>query len=271
MTPSDFAITADGPIPDSTDATATRDDHYVDLYNGQAAGYDLRSFGSRAGAFSCRYKNTLIVDYLHKFGCLGQMSTLLDCPSGTGRVTHFLVNSPCECKRIVVCDISPKMLERNRRTLPPTSAVVTFHEANMKQLPLKSDSVTAACVASFLYLVPRSEYATYLSDIYRVLRPGGIAIVEVSNTFPAYNPRNIVRVVRERFIEKRAVKSYISPSEFCDTFRPFEVVEYAGSEFPLISNRYSVYRQLSRLLGKTPVLKWFSGKFTIVLRKPSPC
>lgn len=250
------------------DSVADRDQHYVTVYDQQASGYDARSFSSTGGGFSKRYKNSLILQLLKQYGV--DVSTVLDCPAGTGRVTHFAATD-FGCDEIIACDISPNMLEKNRQSLPTTNAKVTFHVANMKSLPLSDASVSVACVTSFFYLIPREEYSAYLSDIHRVLKPGGLAIVEVSNVLPSYNPMNLFRVLKERFIERRSVKSYVGPLEFAELFKPFEVIGYRGAEFPLISKRYGVYVAMSRILGGTPILKWFSGKFTIVLRKSSSC
>ncbi len=107
-----------------------------------------------------------------------------------------------------------------------------------------------------------------MKDFYRVLKPGGIAILEASNALPAYNPINLFKVVTERFIRRKKVKSYILAWELRKAFRPFEFVRYTGVEFPKLFGSYKTYVTESKILGSYFPLKWFSGKFTIVLRKP---
>ena len=141
-----------------------RDKRYVAMYDEQARNYDERSFSSRGGEFSKRYKNTLIDEMLRKYETNSQHRVLLDCPAGTGRMTHFIATD-ISCDEIIACDISPNMLEKNQQSMPETGAKVSFHVANMKSLPLESETVSVACVTSFLYLIPREEYSDYLLDL----------------------------------------------------------------------------------------------------------
>jgi ubiquinone/menaquinone biosynthesis C-methylase UbiE len=78
---------------------------------------------------------------------------------------------------VVGIDVSHLMLrraERNRRRYPGAQERVDFTQADAAWLPLKSGSIDAITTHSFLYLV--SDRETVLSEIRRVLRPGGIAV-----------------------------------------------------------------------------------------------
>ena len=73
--------------------TTDLDDNYQSSYNQEAAAYDEARFGSIRGEFAMRYKNKLAIELLEQFGALHENARLLDCPSGTGRLTHALAGS----------------------------------------------------------------------------------------------------------------------------------------------------------------------------------
>ena len=245
------------------------DSRYSDMYDAEAAKYDKRSFASSRGSFSAQYKNELAIDFLEKYGALHDTSLILDCPSGTGRITHAIVSSGKPFGHIDAVDISQGMLKVNQDNLPAHRDKVTFTTVNMKQMDFEDNYFDAVVIASFAYLVPMAEYKDYVADIHRVLKPGGIAIIEVSNAFCAYSPISFVKVLWHRFVKRKKVKSFATAWELRRIFSPFEVAEYKGVEFPLIVKKYKFYETESRILGGLPILKWFSGKFTVVLRKNS--
>jgi len=244
------------------------DDSYKASYNAEAKAYDQRSFDSKRGEFSARYKNELIIDLLNQYGSKHPTRIILDCPSGTGRVTHALVKNSRPFDKIYAYDISENMLSVNEENLPAQAEKVIYKVGNMKDMDLPDESVDEVVIASFTYLVPRDKYADYLSDIFRILKPGGVVLVEVSNTLCAYSPISFIKVLWHRLVLKKAVKSYAFFWELKHIFGNFELVDYKGSEFPMIVPKYSVYKTESKILGQWPILKLFSGKFTVVLGKP---
>ena len=244
------------------------DTKYTAAYDAEADIYDNRSFGSKRGELSARYKNETVLKLLSCHGGIHENARILDCPSGTGRITHAIVTGDYPFGRIDAVDISEGMLKVNEAKLPAHHDKVAFTVTNMKKLKFESGSFDGAVIASFAYLIPQDEYKDYVADIYRVLKPGGVAVIEVSNTLCAYNPLSLVKVLKHRYLQKKKVKSSATFWEIGKLFGEFEVVEYRGAEFPMIFSNYSVYRAESKLLGGLPILKWFSGKFIVALRKP---
>jgi len=249
--------------------TETRDDRYADMYNAEAEKYDQRSFESAQGDFSARYKNELVVEALNRFGSHNPERVILDCPSGTGRIVHHLVKQDEPFGHIYAFDISPGMLKVNADNLPAQADKVTFKTGNMKALEFDDNGIDEAVIASFAYLVPRDEYEDYVKDIYRVLKPDGIAVIEVSNALCAYSPISLVKVLWHRLAKKKPVKSYAFSWELKNLFGDFKMVKYWGTEYPLVIKSYGFYKGESKFFGKTPFLKMFSGKFTVILKKPS--
>ena len=106
--------------------------------------------------------------------------------------------------RLVGVDIAPRMLHearRRRRNARLPSARITWLQADTARLPLDSGSLDACAGHSFLYLV--GDRAAVLSEVRRVLRPGGRLVLMEPNDRPASvaqmieisrDPRHLVSV-----------------------------------------------------------------------------
>lgn len=245
--------------------TTDLDEKYQSSYNEEATEYDQARFGSVRGDFAMRYKNALAIELLKQFGALHEEARLLDCPSGTGRLCHALANE--SFAHIDAVDISQEMLNVNKEKLPMDPDKVTFTVCNMKELPFEDDTFDGVVMPSFFYLVPLDEYPEYIADIHRVLKPGGVVIAECSNAFPACNPINLLKVLKQKYVDKQAVKSYVPFWRLRGAYTPFEIALVKGAEYPLIGKKYEGYAKLCRTFGSLPLFRSVGGKFTIVLRK----
>lgn len=242
------------------------DQKYESAYNEESAVYDDDRFGSKRGEFASRFKNDLLIRILNDAGA-DPSWRILDCPAGTGRVTHCLVESGF--KEVWAADISKSMLDVNQSKLPKVSgSSVDFSVTNMKELPFDDNHFDAVTMGSFFYLVPSTEYDSYVRDIYRVLKPGGIVIAEISNAIPAFNPLACARVLWKKLVLRRKIKSTVWAHELSNLFPEFEFVGYFGSEFPSFSGDFDAYSKKCKIFGERSPYRWFSGKFTVVLRKP---
>lgn len=242
------------------------DERYRATYDVEATRYDQSRFGSVAGDFSARYKNQLIRKILFRHGALERDCRVLDCPAGTGRVTQDLMMGT-EIGRVDAVDISNEMLNVGRAKISATDECrVAFHVGNMKELPFADETFDAAIMASFFYLIPEETYQDYISDVYRALKPNGILVVEVSNVMPL-NPFTLSKLVKHKYLDGNAIKSYVSVLGLARHFKPFRMVGYRGTEFPVVGSNYDVYRRYSAILGSVIPFRWFAGKFTIVLAK----
>jgi len=108
---------------------------------------------------------------------------LLDLAGGTGDVAFRVVNAGGDGVHTTVADINSDMLEvgRARAVDRGLSEQVEFVEANAEALLFSNNSFDAATIAFGIRNVPRIE--TALSEIYRVLKPGGrFLCLEFSST-----------------------------------------------------------------------------------------
>ena len=101
---------------------------------------------------------------------------VLDLGSGPG-VSAYELSGEVPGLRIIGTDFSKKMIQRavrNRERYPTAAQSLSWMRSDAVHLPVRSSSVDAVTGHSFLYLVPQRERV--LSEVVRVLRPGGRAI-----------------------------------------------------------------------------------------------
>lgn len=241
-------------------------DKYRRTYNALAVSYDLARFGSLTGHFSKQVKNEAIISLLAARNLISRDKTIIDVAAGTGRIAYELVKQ--SFSHVSIADISSEMLKKCAENIPPEfKKRVTFTLTDIKSLPFPAGSFDVATLGSFLYLIPHEEYGSYLADVFRILRPGGTLICEVSNAMCIANPVNALYVLHHKHWKRRRVKSYVYPWDIPKLFQDFELDDMVGVEYPLLTTKYDRYRKLSGFLGRFVPTKFFAGKFILVLRK----
>ncbi len=101
--------------------------------------------------------------------------TCLDIGSNTGRYTDLLTKHGLVASGV---DYSAELVERARIRYPDLS----FEEGNAEALPYPDNSFDGAASFGVLQLLP--NWQTAISEMVRVIRPGGAAILETNRAFP---------------------------------------------------------------------------------------
>jgi SAM-dependent methyltransferase len=238
---------------------------YRDVYNLQASRYNTTRYGYDGGAFARDAKNHVILDILRRYQLSDQSKELLDVASGTGRIAHaILENLACN---MTAFDVSAAMLSINRRELNSAySTRIRFQVGDMTEIPFGSEEFDAATLGSFLYLVPCNLYSHYTRGIYRVLKPGGLLICEVSNALNLHLG-TFMKTMWHKHGRKLQIKSYVYPNLLKQLFRPFDVCEIIGVEYPISFLPISPRLRLTYFLGKTNPTRFLGGKMIVVLCK----
>jgi len=115
---------------------------------------------------------------------------VLDVATGTGALLRRLAHSDVRPREAVGLDASPQMLALARRRLPPGWRLLG---GDAGRLPFAEHSFDLVTACYLLHLLGAGERAKVTSEIARVLRPGGRAVLV---TVAARRPR--ARAVLER-------------------------------------------------------------------------
>jgi len=102
---------------------------------------------------------------------------VLDLAGGTGDMSLLFQKRVGPTGRVVLSDINAEMLKRGRDRLIDEGVAgnVTYAQIDAEKLPFPDNSFDCVCIAFGLRNVTHKEEA--LKSIYRVLKPGGRAII----------------------------------------------------------------------------------------------
>lgn len=99
-------------------------------------------------------------------------ATVLDLGSGSGLDSILAARRVGPAGRVIGIDMTPAMVEKARRNVQALGlANITFHEAQVEDLPLDDDTADVAFCNGLFNLCPDKPKA--LAEVYRVLKPGG--------------------------------------------------------------------------------------------------
>lgn len=120
--------------------------------------------------------------------------TCLDIGCGLGRLTRALARRFAFAHGI---DISPEMLKRAKSFAPPLPANLEFHLCDGSgNIPLDDESIDFVFSYLVLQHVPSLRIVKrYLSEIERVSRPGGLALLQVNTAVKPLRERFQVKIV----------------------------------------------------------------------------
>ena len=130
-------------------------------------------FATAAGQWD-RLREELFGDAFYLWAVLGLIEPTLvvgDLGCGTGLVAHTVAPF---VRHVVAVDASPDMLEGARRRLEGT-ANVTVEQGELESLPIENARLDVAMLSLVLHHAP--DPARVLSEVSRVLRPGGRVLV----------------------------------------------------------------------------------------------
>jgi len=138
-----------------------------------AAGYDQRRFGGPAS----RYKQTVMMNAITALIGPLEGKRILDVGCGTGRgVVKF-----AQCAAFSVgSDFSLDMLSYAARKVAGNSTCA-FVRAVSQQLPFSDAAFDVVTALNFLHLFKVETQRAMIAEMKRVVRPGGIIVLEFDN------------------------------------------------------------------------------------------
>lgn len=96
-----------------------------------------------------------------------------DVGSGTGYLAAPLADLVA---RVILVDHSPSMLQKARRNLEGATAELAYRVGELDSLPLRDREVDAVLAGLVLHHAP--DLGAFLNEAWRVLRPGGVLVVQ---------------------------------------------------------------------------------------------
>jgi SAM-dependent methyltransferase len=141
----------------------------------QTAGTDNIEWFHASGRITCDVWNAALVSVGHQ---LSDFGTVLDFGCGPGRVLRWL-QARFPRARFVACDNDPAAIAWIR-THYPSVEVVTTATDGLPPMPVERDAIDLVLAFSvFTHLdVPYQD--AWLSELQRVLRPGGFLLASIS-------------------------------------------------------------------------------------------
>lgn len=103
--------------------------------------------------------------------------SVLDVGSGTGAAARYAAELVGSSGRVIGIDVNAGMIEVAKSLPPIQGAAIEWHEKSAYELPSKDQAVDVVLCAQTLQFVKDRELA--LSEMYRVLKPGGRLVMSL--------------------------------------------------------------------------------------------
>lgn len=111
---------------------------------------------------------------------VGSCETLLEIGAGGGRFTEVLLP---KCNKLIAADTSPTMIKLLKQRFAPNTKIEYLLLDGRGLAPVPDKSVDAAFSYGVFVHLQHWDIYNYLTELKRVLKPGGRAIVHHANTF----------------------------------------------------------------------------------------
>ena len=126
--------------------------------------------------FCPRYPNELVVRWSFRtFPAIDQNRyRVLDLGSGAGRHSMFLAREGLD---VTACDFSEAGLREARARSFAENLAIRTALCEADNLPFTSNLFAGVLCYGVLYYLPREKFETAVSELFRVLQPGGQALI----------------------------------------------------------------------------------------------
>jgi len=196
--------------------------HYRTMYTAQSSMYDQIRFSRPAGQTFNTSEQSTISRLLE----LHPGQTLLDVAAGTGRIATHLASQGAE---VFAYDLTPNML-RQARARATAAEITNLHyiNGNGRQLPFGDNQFDAVMSIRFLHLFPVKLYRPFVQEMWRVLRPGGVLLIQFDSALAGAG----MGWAREAYYRRRFGTSapyLLRPGQVADIFQDIGPISIHGS------------------------------------------
>jgi ubiquinone/menaquinone biosynthesis C-methylase UbiE len=236
------------------------------FYDKEAAQYDAIRYTSAEGRFFSNLEMTVLKSWLPSPTGM----KILDVPAGTGRLS---VGMAALGATVVGADISRNMLaEAKTKAANNRIPHAHFIQGSGTQLPFPDGTFDAVASFKFFHLVPNERKAEFISEMTRVLKPGGRLIIEFNSPFYGI----FLAAFRYYFMKKSPGgmrTKCLFPDQVPTLFRGLKVTRRFGVKLPAAGALAAVFGErtmeaLNLWFGRVPGLRYFAYAIIIEARKP---
>lgn len=232
------------------------DEHYRQVYSAEAEKYELVRFSSpKDHWFDVKEQAAIRVLLGLKPG-----QTLLDVAAGTGRIAIPLAEKGI---RVTLFDISHAMLSLARENAEAKRiGALQCTEGSLRSLPFADERFDAVIANRFLHLYPVSLYRPFVLEMWRLLRPGGVLLVQVNSALAGGVVLPLSRQVWRRLARKNNLSFLTWPHQIPEIFTGMEDVSLHGfwppGEFLLrqLKDRWATRWERFLANGRRSFLAW---------------
>lgn len=192
---------------------STIDQHYRNLYNKEAANYDRHRFRHAKGQVFNTVEQRRIYDLLG----VQPGQTLLDVAAGTGRIAAYMAQQGLN---VTALDLTHNMLLQAQARAADLDNI-RFVESNGRVLPFADNQFDAVISIRFLHLFPARLHRPFVQEMWRVLKPGGVMLVQFDSALAG----GVVTYPREayrQFIRGHKPRHYVWPHDIARVFAGIE-------------------------------------------------
>jgi ubiquinone/menaquinone biosynthesis C-methylase UbiE len=148
----------------------------------------------------------------------------LELASGTGRLTKHLRKVLSPKAKLVASDISPDMLGVAKEKLKNEN--IEWQIIDAQNLPFENSSIDlVVCCFGFMFVPDKSKAFT---EVYRVLRPGGILLFTTWDKLETIGTSSIYRKIVKTYLPDPLPESYNLPFSMYDELVIRELLVKAG-------------------------------------------
>jgi ubiquinone/menaquinone biosynthesis C-methylase UbiE len=229
-----------------------------------ADGYDDRRFTTTEGSFAQAFELDLFRRTLRRYGA----KRVLDMPIGTGRVAIPLADE----FSIVGGDISPAMLAEGRSRATGAGAHnITWLECSVDKMPFADGQFDAVVTARLFQHVPKDMGPVIVRELSRVVKPGGVVIVQFRSGL-----YGLVLKFAHYWIRKRGYADIrhkcLFPDQVPVLFAGHKIVGHYGYKFPLSGLFARIFglklvMAVERVFAAVPGIRWLGKYKTFVLQR----
>jgi len=160
----------------------------IRYYQQEAKNYDSTRFSCECNVLYDRMSKEIIYRFLK------DCKYVLDAGTGTGRFAIYLAQKGIN---VVAIDSSKEMVEiaRKKAQREGCQQRIQFIVSDIENLPLKDESFDGVCSIIVLIHLACRDYA--VSELSRVLKPGGILVLDVPNKLLSKAYRPFIRMIRK--------------------------------------------------------------------------